>query len=63
MKDLLTKKRRLKEQEIVVLEAGCSAIIQKSLTHKSKDPGSFTLPVTIENFTVGKTLLDFGGKH
>jgi len=28
MKDLLTNKRRLKEQEIVELEVGCSAIIQ-----------------------------------
>ncbi|XP_068480948.1 uncharacterized protein [Phaseolus vulgaris] len=60
MKDLLTKKRRLKEQGIVELEAGCSAIIQKSLPQKSKDPGSFTLPVTIGNFTVAKALLDLG---
>ncbi|XP_068500477.1 uncharacterized protein [Phaseolus vulgaris] len=60
MKELLTKKRRLKEQGIVELEAGCSAIIKKSLPQKSKDPGSFTLPVTIRNFTVAKALLDLG---
>ena len=58
MKDLLTKKRRLKKQGIVELEGGCSAIIQKSLPQKSKDPRSFTLPVTIRNFTVGKALLN-----
>jgi len=35
-------------------------IIHKSLPQKSRDPGSFTLSVTIGNFTVGKTLLDLG---
>jgi len=60
MKDLFTKKRRLKEQGIVELEAGCNAIIQKSMPQKSKDLGSFTFPVTIGNFTVAKALLDLG---
>jgi len=60
MKELLTKKRKYLEQETVELEAGCSAIIQKSLPQKSRDPRSFTLPVTIGNLTVGKALLDLG---
>nr|KYP46524.1 hypothetical protein KK1_031873 [Cajanus cajan] len=60
MKDLLTKKRKLSEDGTVELEAGCSAIIQKSLPQKSRDPGSFTLPVTIGNVSVGKALLDLG---
>ncbi|XP_019455130.1 PREDICTED: uncharacterized protein LOC109356257 [Lupinus angustifolius] len=59
MKDLLTKKRKLSE-ETVTLEAGCSAIIQKSLPEKTKDPGSFTIPVTIGELYVGKALLDLG---
>ncbi|XP_047180403.1 uncharacterized protein LOC124847056 [Vigna umbellata] len=42
------------------LEAGCNAIIQKSLPQKSKDPGSFTIPVTIGTLPVGKGLLDLG---
>jgi hypothetical protein len=42
MKDLLTKKRKFKD-ETVELEAGCSAIIQKSLPHKTKDPGLLSL--------------------
>ena len=42
------------------LEAGCSAIIQKAIPHKSCDPGSFTLPITVRNLYVGKTLLDLG---
>ena len=60
MKELLTKKRKINDQEIVELEAGCSAIIQKSLPKKSRDPGSFTFPVTIGNITVEKALLDLG---
>ena len=39
---------------------GCSAIIQKALPQKSKDPGSFTIPVTIGRLEVGKALLDLG---
>ncbi|XP_019433900.1 PREDICTED: uncharacterized protein LOC109340637 [Lupinus angustifolius] len=59
MKDLLTKKRKMSE-ETVTLEAGCSAIIQKSLPEKTKDPISFTIPVTIGELSVGKALLDLG---
>jgi len=60
MKELLTKKRKFPEQETIELEAGCSVIIQKALPQKSSDPGSFTLPITIGNLTVGKALLDLG---
>jgi len=59
MKELLTKKRRFSE-EIVELEAGCSATIQKSLPQKSKDPGSFKIPVTIGTLPADKALLDLG---
>jgi len=31
MKDFLTKKRRIMDDETVELEAGCTAIIQKSI--------------------------------
>ncbi|XP_020215415.1 uncharacterized protein LOC109799279 [Cajanus cajan] len=60
MKELLTKKRKILKEETMELEAGCSAIIQKSLPQKSRDPGSFTLPVSIGNLSVGKALLDLG---
>ena len=60
MKELLTKKRKIPDQETVELEAGCSAIIQKSLPQKSRDPGSFTLPVTIGNLTIKRALMDLG---
>ncbi|XP_019429801.1 PREDICTED: uncharacterized protein LOC109337307 [Lupinus angustifolius] len=59
MKDLLTKKRKMSE-ETVTLEAGCRAIIQKSLLEKTKGPDSFTIPVTIGELFVGKALLDLG---
>ena len=42
------------------LEAGCSAIIQKTIPHKSCDLGSFTLPISVGNLYVGKALLDLG---
>jgi len=60
MKELLTKKIKFNDHKIVELEVGCSAIIQKSLPQKSRDLGSFTWPITIENLTAGKTLLDLG---
>ncbi|XP_019432047.1 PREDICTED: uncharacterized protein LOC109339112 [Lupinus angustifolius] len=59
MKDLLTKKRKFSE-ETMTLEVGCSAIIQKSLPEKTKDPDSFTIPVTIGELSVEKALLDLG---
>ena len=58
-KDFLTKKRKFKE-EILSLEARCSAIIQKNMPLKSKDSRSFTIPVTIGDLPVGKALLDLG---
>ena len=60
MKELLTKNRKFPEQEIIELEAGCSVIIQKSLPQKSRDPRSFTLPVTIGNLRVERALMDLG---
>ncbi|XP_019462934.1 PREDICTED: uncharacterized protein LOC109361857 [Lupinus angustifolius] len=59
MKDLLTRKRKF-SKETVTLEAGCSTIIQKSLSEKTKDLGSFTIPVTIGELSVGKALWDLG---
>ena len=44
----------------VELEVGCNAIIQKSIKKKSRDPNSFTIPVTIGRISMGITLLDLG---
>ena len=38
----------------------CSAILQKKLPPKLKDPGSFTIPCTINNQFFDKALYDLG---
>ncbi|WVY97116.1 hypothetical protein V8G54_029267 [Vigna mungo] len=60
MKDLLSKKRKLQEDETIMLTEECSAIIQQKLPPKLKDPGSFVIPCEIGNITVGKALCDLG---
>ncbi|GAU34191.1 hypothetical protein TSUD_162920 [Trifolium subterraneum] len=60
MKEILTKKRRVTDEETIHLDASCSAIIQRTLPQKEKDPGRVTLPVTIGNVNVGKALIDLG---
>ncbi|XP_045831378.1 uncharacterized protein LOC123922728 [Trifolium pratense] len=42
------------------LEQMPTAIIQRTLPTKEKDPGRVTLPVTIGNVNVGKALIDLG---
>ncbi|XP_061358075.1 uncharacterized protein LOC133302328 [Gastrolobium bilobum] len=60
MKDLLSKKHKLKECETVALTEECSAIIQKKLPPTLKDPSSFSIPIEIGNIEVGKALCDLG---
>ena len=60
MKDILSKKRRLEEYETIALTEECSAIIQKKLPQKLKDPESFTIPCTIGNAVFEKALCDLG---
>ena len=38
----------------------CSAILQKKLPPKLKDPGCFTIPCTMGNRKFGKAMLDLG---
>ena len=60
MKDILSKKRRLSDFEIVNLIEECSAILQRKLPQKLKDPGSFTIPCTIWNSIFEVALCDLG---
>ncbi|XP_016173159.1 uncharacterized protein LOC107615625 [Arachis ipaensis] len=53
MKELLTKKNPLKGGQTVVMTKECSALIQKDLPIKKKDPGSFHMPCAI-----GDTMID-----
>ncbi|KAK2358323.1 hypothetical protein QL285_095517 [Trifolium repens] len=60
MKEVLTKKRKLKEDEPGLMNEECSATIQSKLPQKKKDPGSFTIPISIGNLHVGRALCDLG---
>ena len=60
MKDILSKKRRINDEETIQIDANCSAIIQRTLPKKEQDPGRVTLPVAIGTTHVGKALLDLG---
>ena len=60
LKDILSKKKKIAEEGVVSLTATCSAVIQKSLPAKMKDPGSFTIPCTIGKYEFKKALCDLG---
>ncbi|XP_057760506.1 uncharacterized protein LOC130980877 [Arachis stenosperma] len=54
----MTRKRNWDEKEIVVLTEECSAIIQKKLPQKLKDPGSFQIPCIVWEISIEKALCD-----
>ena len=60
VKDILSQKRRLADFETVNLTEECSAILQRKLLQKLKDPGSFTIPCTIGNAIFERALCDLG---
>ncbi|KAL5545127.1 hypothetical protein UlMin_008911 [Ulmus minor] len=60
LKEVLSNKRRLEGNEKVMLTEECSAILQRKLPQKLKDPGSFTIPCTIGDFEFDKVLCDLG---
>ena len=61
MKYILSKKRRFLDFEIVNLIEEFSAILQRKLQQKLKDPGSFTILCTIRNSIFERALCDLGG--
>ncbi|XP_058784032.1 uncharacterized protein LOC131658793 [Vicia villosa] len=60
IKDIITKKRRFEDQEVMTVNSCRSAIIQRTLPKKESDPGKVTLLVTIGDVYVGKGLIDLG---
>ncbi|XP_012482886.1 uncharacterized protein LOC105797467 [Gossypium raimondii] len=58
MKDILSKKCQLGKFETVALTEGCTAMLMNKLPSKLKDRGSFTIPCSIRNHYVGKSLCD-----
>ena len=60
MKEILSKKKRIVGEGIVNLTSTCSAVIQRSLLAKMKDPDSFTIPCSIGKYEFKKALCDSG---
>ena len=60
MKQILSKKRKQGDHETVTLNEKCSAIIQKKLPPKLKDPSSFNIPCSIGGSMVMEALCDLG---
>ena len=60
LKDMLTRKHKYIHKENIIVEGNCSAVIQKILPPKHKDPGSVTIPCSIGEVNVGKALIDLG---
>ena len=60
MKDILSKKRRLLEFETVNLTKEYSAILQRKLPQKLKDPDNFTIPCKIGNSIFERALCELG---
>ena len=60
VKDILSKKRKLGDYEIVTLSEECRTILQKKLPPKLKDLGSFTIPCAIGNAVFERALCDLG---
>ncbi|XP_045831665.1 uncharacterized protein LOC123923067 [Trifolium pratense] len=60
LKEILTKKRKPLDDEMVSMTEECSALIQRKLPQKRKDQGSFTIPCSIGNLNIGKALCDLG---
>ncbi|XP_062086051.1 uncharacterized protein LOC133792149 [Humulus lupulus] len=60
MKEILAKKRRLREYETVAFTNECSSFLQNKFPPKIKDPGSFTIPCTIGNSYCEMAIYDLG---
>ena len=60
MKEVLSKKKKLGDYETVAFSEECSAILQKKLPPKWKDPSSFTIPCVIGNAVFERALCDLG---
>ncbi|XP_026378294.1 uncharacterized protein LOC113272710 [Papaver somniferum] len=60
MKNLCTNKQRLTGNEVMKVGENSSAILQKKLPLKYKDPDSFDIPIFIGNTKFNKAMLDLG---
>ncbi|CAL9020190.1 unnamed protein product [Prunus brigantina] len=59
-KELNSHKRRYSPHEKVLVSENVSVVLQRKLPPKLKDPGSFTIGITIGNKQAEKAMLDLG---
>ena len=60
LKELCTTKKRMSNKEVVKVSENVSAVLQRKLPTKCKDPGSFTIPCVIGNTRFEHAMLDLG---
>ncbi|KAM1476367.1 hypothetical protein ACFXTO_038361 [Malus domestica] len=60
LKKLCTTRKRVRDKEVVHVSENVSAILQRKLPPKCKDPGSFTIPCVIGNTRFKSAMLDLG---
>ncbi|KAM2921806.1 hypothetical protein COP2_043494 [Malus domestica] len=60
LKKLCTTRKRIREKEVVHVSENVSALLQRKLPPKCKDPGSFTIPCVIGNTRFEHAMLDLG---
>ncbi|CAN6542456.1 unnamed protein product [Malus baccata var. baccata] len=60
LKKLCTTRKRIREKEVVHVSENVSAMLQRKLPPKCKDPGSFTVPCVIGNTRFDHAMLDLG---
>ncbi|KAM2115565.1 hypothetical protein ACFX1Q_023982 [Malus domestica] len=59
-KELCTTRKRISTRKVVKVGENVSAILQRKLPPKCKDPGSFTIPCVIGNTRFESAMLDLG---
>ncbi|XP_070682422.1 uncharacterized protein [Malus domestica] len=60
LKELCTTRKRISNKEVVKVSENVSAVLQRKLPPKCKDPGSFTIPCIIGNTRFEQCMLDLG---
>ena len=60
LKKLCTTRKRIQAKEVVHVSENVSAMLQRKLPPKCKDPGSFTIPCVIGNNRFENVMLDLG---
>jgi hypothetical protein len=60
LKEILTNKKRIEEDETVTLTAECSAILQSKMPPKLQNPGSLSIPCVTVKYVIDRALCDLG---